>query len=74
MTAAGFTSSGIGAGTIAAGIQSSIGSVAGGSTFAIAQSLGATGTFTTIGVTGGIGLLAVGGAYRGYKLYQQFSK
>lgn len=43
---AGFSSAGIVGGSIAAGIQSSIGNVAAGSAFAILQSLGSMGTFT----------------------------
>ena len=46
---AGFTSAGIAGGSIAAGIQSSIGAVTAGSAFATLQSLGATGTIAAIG-------------------------
>ena len=51
MTAAGFTSSGIVAGSFAAGIQSVIGNVAADSTFALIQSL-AGGGFVTMAVVG----------------------
>ena len=70
MTLAGFTSSIIAAGSVAAGVQSGIGSVAAGSGFAIAQSLGATGAIAAIGITGGVflGLGALGfGAYKLFK-------
>ena len=70
MTAAGFTSSGIAAGSIAAGIQSVIGNVAAGSTFATLQSLGATGVIAGLGITGGV-VSAVG--LLGYGLYKLFS-
>ena len=43
----GFGTSGIVAGSIAAGIQSAIGNVAAGSTFAICTSLGMKGVFAT---------------------------
>lgn len=50
----GFTSSGVAAGSFAAGIQSSIGNVAAGSAFATAQSLGAAGTGAVVlGTAGG---------------------
>ena len=45
----GFGTSGIVAGSIAAGIQSAIGNVAAGSTFAICTSLGMKGVFATTG-------------------------
>ncbi|GFY50367.1 hypothetical protein TNIN_299931 [Trichonephila inaurata madagascariensis] len=52
----GFTSAGVGAGTIAAGIQSQIGCVAAGSTFATLQSAGAAGmAFGTKLILGGAG-------------------
>ncbi|OCK92363.1 uncharacterized protein K441DRAFT_678911 [Cenococcum geophilum 1.58] len=51
LLATGFSSSGVGAGTIAAGAQGSIGNVAAGSVFATLQSAGA----------GGAGLAAVNG-------------
>jgi hypothetical protein len=59
MTTAGFTSSGIAAGSVAAGIQAGIGNVAAGSAFAFAQSLGATAVFTTA-LPVGIALAVVG--------------
>ncbi|GIY24157.1 hypothetical protein CDAR_300511 [Caerostris darwini] len=49
----GFTSGGVAAGSIAAGIQSKIGCVAAGSYFASAQSVGAAGmTFSTKALLG----------------------
>jgi hypothetical protein len=59
-TGLGFTSSGIAAGSAAAGIQAGIGNVVAGSAFATAQSLGATGVFAALGVLGPIGLVAGG--------------
>ena len=53
MSAMGFGAAGIVGGSVAAGIQSSIGSVAAGSTFAAMQSLGATGTFVYGATAGG---------------------
>jgi len=50
---AGFRPAGIVGGSIAALVQSSIGSVAAGSTFAALQSLGATGVFATGATAGG---------------------
>ena len=44
----GFGTAGIAAGSAAAAIQSSIGAVTAGSTFATMTSLGMTGTFTTM--------------------------
>ncbi|GFU49643.1 hypothetical protein TNCV_2973001 [Trichonephila clavipes] len=59
----GFTSVGVGAGTIAAGIQSQIGCVAVGSTFATLQSAGAAGmALGTKLFLGGVGA-AVGKAW-----------
>jgi len=49
----GFGSAGIVGGSIAAAIQSSIGNVAAGSAFAVAQNLGAQGVFLTAGYAGG---------------------
>lgn len=70
VTSAGFTSSGVAAGSIAAGVQAGIGNVAAGSTFAALQSIGATGALAVslpitiaAGVTGGIG-------YGIYKLFK----
>lgn len=68
-TLIGFTSSGIGAGTMAAGMQAGVGNVVAGSAFAGMQSLGATGVFFGLGAVGGVGLVA-GGVYGGVKLYQ----
>ncbi len=59
-SAVGFSTGGIVAGSTAAGIQAGIGNVVTGSAFAIAQSLGASGTFVAIGVTGSIGLAVAG--------------
>ena len=70
MTAAGFSTSGIAAGSAAAVLQVSIGNVAAGSAFAVAQCLGATGVIATLGVVGGACLLAVGTVYGGYKAYK----
>merc|ERR1712071_326216 len=57
----GFTSAGVAACSIAAGIQSGIGAVAVGSTFAVAQSAGAAGvSAVTAYVVGGGATLATG--------------
>ncbi len=56
MSAVGFTSSGIAAGSLAAGIQSAIGNVAAGSLFAMSQSFGAVG--------GPVGMMVAGAAFR----------
>jgi hypothetical protein len=53
-TIIGFGVGGIAAGSIAAGMQSSIGCVAAGSVFSTAQSLGAVGLFNTLSIGGGI--------------------
>ena len=50
--ALGFGGAGIVAGSAAAAIQSGIGNVVGGSLFAICQSLGMTGFFTTAAASG----------------------
>lgn len=71
-TALGFTSSGIVGGSVAAGMQAGIGNVVAGSAFATAQSLGALGVLSTIGITGGLGLVA-GGGYLAYKLIKKSS-
>jgi hypothetical protein len=71
MSYLGFTGAGIAAGSTAAGIQAGMGSVAAGSAFSVAQSLGALGVYATMGLAGGIGL-AVGGIYGGYKLYKSY--
>ena len=55
----GFSTAGIVAGSVAAGIQASIGSVVTGSTFAICTSLGMTGVFATTAAVGSI--LGAGG-------------
>ena len=62
--ALGFGSNGIVAGSVAAGIQSMIGNVAGGSIFSTLTSLGMTGTFTKI--------LGVGAAITGGGLLTSF--
>ena len=57
----GFGTSGIIAGSVAAGIQSAIGNVAAGSTFAICTSLGMKGVFATtakLGYAGFFGIMA----------------
>ena len=55
----GFSTAGIVAGSVAAGVQASIGSVVTGSTFAICTSLGMTGVFATTAAVGSI--LGAGG-------------
>ena len=55
----GFGSTGIIAGSVAAGIQSAIGNVAAGSIFASLTSMGMTGTFTGI-TAGGLGTIGAG--------------
>jgi len=71
-TVAGFTSSGIAAGSAAAAMQAGIGNVVGGSAFAVAQSLGASGVFATLGAVSGVGL-GVCALYGGYKLYKHMT-
>jgi hypothetical protein len=51
-----------------------MGNIAAGSIFAGIQSLGALGVFSTIGVTGGIGLVGVGAYYGGKYAYQHYYK
>lgn len=68
--AAGFTTSGVAAGSIAAGIQSSIGLVQVGSAFAGMQSLGATGAVLTVGAPIAIGVGATIGVAYGVKKYR----
>ena len=70
ITVVGFTKGGIGAGTLAAAIQSGIGNVAAGSTFAALQSAGATGLVATVGTVGAsVAVVGVAG-YGGYKVYK----
>jgi hypothetical protein len=73
LTAAGFTTAGIAGGSAAAAWQSSIGSVAAGSTFATLQSFGATGAIAAVG-SAAIGITlpiaAAGGAYYLYRSRQ----
>ena len=57
--ALGFGTAGIVAGSVAAGIQASIGSVVAGSAFAVCTSLGMTGVFATSAAVGAI--LGAGG-------------
>ena len=57
----GFSTAGIVGGSIAAGLQSSIGLVVGGSYFSVIQSLGATGAFALYSAIGG-GVGVLGGA------------
>ena len=59
--AIGFGTAGIAAGSIAAGIQSSIGAVTAGSTFASMTSLGMTGVFSSL-ATVGTGITGIGAA------------
>ena len=68
LTAAGFTSTGIAAATAATVIQSYIGSVAAGSTFAVLQSVGATGLIATVGVAGASVFVISGTGYLIYKI------
>ena len=59
----GFTSSGIAAGSAAAGIQAGIGNVAAGSAFAVVQSLAAVGLLPVILIGGGAAIgLGIGAA------------
>ncbi len=69
----GFSSSGPVAGSIAAGLQSGTGSVASGSKFAKAQSLGMT-TVAGLSAPIAIGAVIVGGAYLIYERVQFFSE
>ena len=59
--AIGFGTAGIAAGSIAAGIQSSIGAVTAGSTFATMTSFGMTGLFSSL-ATVGTGITGIGAA------------
>lgn len=67
LSAIGFTSGGVAAGSAAAGIQAGIGNVVVGSAFAGLQSLGATGVLLTVGLPVAIGVGFVGGI--GYYFY-----
>lgn len=69
MSTLGFSSAGIAAGSTAAGLQAGVGNVVAGSAFATAQSLGAIGAYTWMGVTGGVGL-TIGAVYAGYKYFK----
>ena len=60
-TLIGFGSSGIVAGSIAAGVQSTIGNVAAGSIFSTLTSMGMSGTFTLLGEIG-LSSIAAGAA------------
>ena len=60
-TLIGFGSSGIVAGSIAAGVQSAIGNVAAGSIFSTLTSMGMSGTFTLLGEIG-LSSIAAGAA------------
>ena len=61
--ALGFGTAGVVGGSIAAGIQSGIGNVVAGSLFAICQSLGMTGFFTSAASTGAtVAATAIGAA------------
>jgi hypothetical protein len=71
LTVAGFTSTGIAAGSIAAGVQAGIGNVAAGSAFAVLQSMGATGLIAAVGTGAVVALPIIGGAYY---LYNYFYK
>ena len=62
VSALGFTTSGIAAGSAAAGAQSVIGSVAAGSAFAGLQSIGATGLLMSAPVVGVAALAGLGAA------------
>jgi hypothetical protein len=69
LTGMGFTTSGIAAGSTAAGMQAGIGNVVAGSIFSGLQSLGATGVIAGVGIGGGV-ILVAGGGFLGYKAYQ----
>jgi len=61
LSAVGFTQAGVAAGSIAAGVQSAIGSVSAGSAFAVLQSIGAAG----LGMVGAVAVpVAVPAAVR----------
>lgn len=71
ITSLGFANLGIAAGSIAAGIQAKIGSVAAGSAFSVAQSLGAKGAIVTMTSSSGVIIIVVGVGYLGYKIYKR---
>ena len=71
---AGFTSSGIAAGSMAAGIQSAIGSVAAGSGFAFMQSLAATTLIGTALPVAAAGVAVAGTATAGILLHKHIKK
>jgi hypothetical protein len=73
MTGLGFTTTGIAASSTAAGMQAGVGNIVAGSFFSLAQSLGATGVYATMGLAGGIGL-TIGGIYGVYKLAKHLQK
>lgn len=64
----GFKAAGIAASSIASGVQAGIGNVAAGSAFSIAQSVG-TSAVVTVGLTGGLVIVAGGVTYWGVKTY-----
>ena len=68
--AIGFGTAGIAAGSIAAGIQSSIGAVTAGSTFATMTSFGMTGVFSSL-ATIGSSIFAVGGISNLYNYFKR---
>ena len=67
----GFGSAGVKSGSLAALIQSYIGNVSAGSTFAALQSLGASGALATIGFVA-VGTVVVGGAT--YIVYKKINE
>jgi len=67
----GFGKAGIAASSTAASIQGGIGNVAAGSIFATAQSIGATGALTKVGLIGVSGGLTTKGLCKGYKIYHE---
>ena len=68
--AIGFGTAGIAAGSIAAGIQSSIGAVTAGSTFATMTSFGMTGVFSSL-ATIGTSIFTVGGISNLYSCFKR---
>merc|ERR1711953_889049 len=62
LSALGFTSAGVAAGSVAAGVQSGIGAVAAGSAFATAQAAGAAGVSVTTSVLSAAGAAVVANA------------